>query len=96
LIKNWRLEVIDDKRTNVSAGAALIKRHDLYTGVKTLELETLLARPEQHIEFYIWYLKEEGWSQRTDNSIRAITATGVAVIAEGHSPEKGSSLTRRK
>jgi curved DNA-binding protein len=53
-------------------------------GVGILELETLLACPEQHMEFHIWYLKEKGWIHRTDNGMLAITATGVDAVINGN------------
>ena len=46
-------------------------------GVSMYELERLLRTPEKHLEFYLWYLKEKGWIQRTENGQFAITANGV-------------------
>lgn len=41
------------------------------------ELEQLLAVPREHLEFPLWFLKEQGWIQRTDNGRHSITAKGV-------------------
>jgi curved DNA-binding protein len=46
-------------------------------GVGIYELEKLLSIPEKHLEFHVWYLKEKGWIQRTENGQLAITAGGV-------------------
>jgi curved DNA-binding protein CbpA len=46
-------------------------------GVGVLDLERLLGCPEQHMNFHIWYLKENGWLERLENGTLAITASGV-------------------
>jgi curved DNA-binding protein CbpA len=46
-------------------------------GIGTLELERLTRCPAEHLEFHLWYLKEEGWVKRTENGALAITAEGV-------------------
>jgi curved DNA-binding protein CbpA len=54
------------------------RRHDAANpGVGIYELERLLRTPEKHLEFHLWYLKEKGWVQRTENGQLAITASGV-------------------
>ena len=42
-----------------------------------LELEDLLGCPREHLEFSLWYLKENGLVQRMDNGRYAVTAKGV-------------------
>lgn len=42
-----------------------------------LELEQLLGCPREHLEFALWYLKENAWIARTDNGRYSITARGV-------------------
>lgn len=42
-----------------------------------MELEDLLACPREHLEFSLWYLKENGLVTRTDNGRFAVTAKGV-------------------
>jgi len=41
------------------------------------ELEDLLGCPREHLEFSLWYLKENGMLARADNGRFAITAKGV-------------------
>jgi hypothetical protein len=41
------------------------------------ELEDLLGCPREHLEFSIWYLKENGLIARQDNGRLAVTAKGV-------------------
>jgi curved DNA-binding protein len=53
------------------------RRNATNPGVGIYELEKLLRTPEKHLEFHLWYLKEKGWIQRTENGQLAITANGV-------------------
>jgi hypothetical protein len=41
------------------------------------ELEDLLGCPREHLEFSLWYLKENGFVARLDNGRIAVTAKGV-------------------
>ena len=41
------------------------------------ELEDLLAVPREHLEFSLWYLKENGLLTRTDAGRYSITVKGV-------------------
>ncbi len=41
------------------------------------ELEDLLGCPREHLEFSLWYLKENGLVTRMDNGRFAVTAKGV-------------------
>ncbi len=41
------------------------------------ELEDLLAVPKEHLEFSLWYLKENHYLTRSDNAMYAITTKGV-------------------
>lgn len=41
------------------------------------ELEDLLGCPREHLEFSLWYLKENGLVARQDNGRYAVTAKGV-------------------
>jgi len=50
------------------------------------ELEDLLGCPREHLEFSLWYMKENGLITRSDNARYAITAKGVD-LAEGDSSE---------
>jgi len=55
-------------------------------GLGMLELERLLGCPEQHMKFHIWYLKENGWIQRLESGMLAITASGVDRVLERGEP----------
>ncbi len=52
-------------------------------GVGSLHLECDLGCSEGELEFHLWYLKEKGWVERTENGGYAITADGVDKVAEG-------------
>lgn len=54
-------------------------------GVSILELEDLLGCPREHLEFTLWYLKENGLVVRGDNGRLTITVKGVDQ-AETESP----------
>lgn len=41
------------------------------------EIEKLLAVPREHLEFPLWFLREQGWIARSDNAQFTITAKGV-------------------
>jgi hypothetical protein len=41
------------------------------------EMEQLLAVPREHLEFPLWFLREQGWLARTDGGKHQITAKGV-------------------
>lgn len=41
------------------------------------ELEQMLGCPREHLEFALWFLKENGWISRGDNGRLTITAKGV-------------------
>jgi curved DNA-binding protein CbpA len=43
----------------------------------SLDLEEMIGRPREHLEFTIWYLLQKKWVQRDDNSRLIITADGV-------------------
>ncbi len=49
----------------------------------SLHLESDLDCSEGELESHLWYLKEKGWVERTDNGGYAITADGVDRVTEG-------------
>jgi curved DNA-binding protein CbpA len=50
-------------------------------GISTLELETRMALPREHLEFTLWYLRSKSLVQiREDNSDYAVTAAGVDYV----------------
>jgi curved DNA-binding protein CbpA len=55
-------------------------------GLGAVHIENLLSCPETHLKFHIWYLRENGWIQRLENGMLAITAAGVdRVLDDGAS-----------
>jgi curved DNA-binding protein CbpA len=46
-------------------------------GVTPLDLEALLGRAREHLEFTLWYLNQKKWITRSDNSALVITADGA-------------------
>ena len=52
----------------------------LYPG----ELETMLGRPREHLEFTIWYLLQKKYLARDDQSRLVVTADGVDYLEENY------------
>jgi len=48
------------------------------------ELETLLGRPREHLEFTIWYLVQRKYLTRDDQSRLMITADGVDYLEQNY------------
>ncbi|MFN0105608.1 MAG: J domain-containing protein [Bryobacteraceae bacterium] len=46
-------------------------------GMNMTEMEALLGTPREHLDFTMWFLKEQGWAVRTDNGRYSITVKGV-------------------
>jgi curved DNA-binding protein CbpA len=46
-------------------------------GMSMLDLEAVVGRPREHLEFSIWYLVQKRFVQRGDDSALTITADGV-------------------
>lgn len=46
-------------------------------GISPLDLEKLIGRPREHLEFTIWYLTQKKYVIAADNSMLMITADGV-------------------
>jgi curved DNA-binding protein CbpA len=56
------------------------------------ELETMLGRPREHLEFTIWYLLQKKLVTRDDQSRLVITADGVEHLEENYR----ANLSRRR
>jgi curved DNA-binding protein CbpA len=48
------------------------------------ELETMLGRPREHLEFTIWYLLQKKFIVRDDQSRLVVTADGVDYLEENY------------
>jgi curved DNA-binding protein len=46
-------------------------------GLGSVQMERMLDRPAQYLEFHLWYLREKGWVERLESGLFAITANGV-------------------
>lgn len=55
-------------------------------GLGSVHIENILGCPETHLKFHLWYLKENGWIQRLENGMIAITAAGVDRVLDGGAP----------
>lgn len=64
-------------------------------GLGTYELETTLGCPEHHMQFHIWYLKENGWIERLDSGQFAITVAGVDTLMHSDLPWRKTPLLPR-
>jgi hypothetical protein len=85
-----RWKIFDQRQAAVGKTAERAKRKGildlLYTqrcnepekpSMNLHELEDLLGCPREHLEFSLWYLKENGLVARMDNGRFAVTAKGV-------------------
>lgn len=102
--KRWR--VFDQGNAAEGAQAQKAKRDGilglLYTkrlntpdtpAMNVMELEDLLGVAREHLEFPLWYLKENGLIQRGDNGRFTITVKGVDVAeASGSAWQKAAHL----
>jgi hypothetical protein len=62
------------------------------SGVEGRDLEQMLGRPREHLEFTIWYLVQKGLVQRDDSARLLITAEGIDFLEENY---RTSSQRRR-
>jgi len=52
-------------------------------GLGELGIARLLLTPPELLEFHLWYLKAQGWVERLDSGLMAITAQGVDQVEQG-------------
>jgi len=48
------------------------------------DLESMMGRPREHLEFTIWYLLQKKYATRDDNSRLMITADGVEFLEQNY------------
>ena len=102
----WRLfdqesasnELVADSRIRLAILSILYiaRRNNAHEpGVGIVEIERLLGCPESVVTFHMWYLRENGWIQRLESGLFAITASGVDRVFELGGPAKtgGNLLT---
>jgi curved DNA-binding protein CbpA len=61
-------------------------------GIFTLDLEGMIGRPREHLEFTVWYLTQKKFATRDDNSRLVITADGVEYLERNYQ----ANLQRRR
>ena len=102
--KQWR--IFNSQTASGGVGAEKEKRHGILSmlylkrmreadqpGVPIQEMEEMLGIPREHLEFTIWYLKEQGFIVRNDSGRFTITVKGVDRAEElGAAPAPASSL----
>lgn len=89
-VRQLRWRIFDQPKATQGVEAERRKRQGilalLYTkrlhqpdepGMKIKELEELLGCPREHLEFALWYLRENQWIVRADSGYYVITAKGV-------------------
>ena len=54
------------------------------SGFTTLDLEQLIGRPREHLEFTVWFLAQKKLVARDDNSRLVITADGVEYLEKNY------------
>jgi curved DNA-binding protein CbpA len=63
-------------------------------GLTIFELEQFLGCPREHLELSLWYLRESGRIQRTDNGKYALTAKGFETLEENSVSDTSSPKYR--
>jgi curved DNA-binding protein CbpA len=53
-------------------------------GLSPLDLETLIGRAREHLEFTIWYLVQKKFITKSDGSLLQITAEGVEYLEQNY------------
>ena len=92
--QRWKLVATaadEDNDFNAEQQLRLTTLEVLYTRRRTesqsptmtpLDLEKLIGRPREHLEFTIWYLLQKKFVPRSDNSALTITADGVDYLEQ--------------
>jgi hypothetical protein len=102
--ERWRIfnqesttsEVVTDTRIRLALLSLLYvarRNNAREPGVGIVELERVLACGSSVIEFHLWYLRENGWVERLETGLLAITAHGVDRLFDlGGPPRRGPQL----
>jgi curved DNA-binding protein CbpA len=62
-------------------------------GIFMGDLEKMIGRPREHLEFTSWYLIQKKFVQRTDNALLVISADGVEYLEQNHAANTLKRLT---
>jgi len=60
-------------------------------GLSPLDLEALIGRAREHLEFTIWFLVQKKYVTRSDSAMLVITADGVEYLEQAH-----AGITQRR
>lgn len=97
--ENATSEIANDARVRTAMLSLLYvarRNNHLEPGVGVIELERLLACPEEILQFHMWYLRENGWVERLTSGHYAITAPGVDKLFELGGPQKAGPYLLRE
>lgn len=65
-------------------------------GMSVLDIEAVVGRPREHLEFSIWYLVQKRFVMRGDDSALTITAEGVEYLEDNFDGVTQSRLLRAR
>ncbi len=100
----WRLVTTGAQAENDFASEQLVRLtllEVLYTkrrvephepGLYIVDLEKMIGRPREHLEFTVWFLVQKKFIQRADNAVLTITADGVEYLEQNY---QASALNKR-
>lgn len=104
----WRLVSAGDEIENdfeIEQVSRLTVLEALYTkrrldshkaGITLLELEKLVGRPREHLEFTIWYLSQKRFVTRDDQSQLTLTVEGAEYLEQSYRTKKQRKQLREK
>ena len=102
--ERWRIfnqdsttsEIVSDTRIRLALLSLLYvarRNNAREPGMGIVELERILGCGSSVLEFHLWYLKENGWVERLDTGLLAVTASGVDRLFDlGGPPRRGPHL----
>jgi curved DNA-binding protein CbpA len=65
-------------------------------GIFIIDLEKMIGRPREHLEFTVWYLVQKKFVQRADNSLLVITADGADHLEQNYQAEFANRRLRAR
>jgi curved DNA-binding protein CbpA len=60
------------------------RRLDAEAGISLLDLEKLIGRPREHLEFTLWFLGQKKFVTRDDNSRLRLTVEGAEYLEQSY------------
>jgi len=71
-----------------------------HVGLSIIDLEKMIGRPREHLEFTIWYLVQKHYVRREDHGNLAISVEGVEYLEESyqtrHQPDRLEAGDRKQ